>query len=859
MSESLDLQAITAQCEDETTAEGLRLESTVAELSLHDFHVEMSRPGHVLSTAFHNPVLPGAILVENDQFRGMISRRRFTETMNQPFAKELYSNRPLWGLVNYLEKDSQFSLNDVLICPSDMPIVKAATQSLQRSPELLSEPLVVSLDDGSYRLLDVHKLLVAHAQIHELATRMLKHQLEVRNYAMLLEHKNAELERIDQLKDAFLANTSHELRTPLNGIIGIAESMLEGATGELSQLQRQNLMMIAQSGHRLTNLVNDILDFSKLKHKNLDLQLAPVPVQDIAQTVLTLSKPLIGKKALQLINHVPDDFQPADADENRVQQIMLNLVGNAIKFTESGAVEVSATLEGDWIKVNVKDSGIGIPEDKLESIFESFEQGDGSTARKYGGTGLGLAITRQLVELHGGQISVHSSLGNGSTFTFTLPTSKTRITQLARHQTARISQRVETDEEAVAAQIDKDTATEDTTIIAPSASRTGPLILIVDDEPVNHQVLVNHLSVHNYRLMQAYDGPEALAIIYDEGIIPELILLDVMMPNMSGYEVTHKLREKWPANELPILLLTAKNQVHDLVEGLEAGANDYLTKPVSKDELLARMKTHISLKNLTAENARLSAELDITRRLQKMLLPKDHELQRVADLDIAGYMEPADEVGGDYYDVLQYNGEVACGIGDVTGHGLESGVLMLMVQTAVRTLLAVHETDPVKFFTVLNRTIYDNIQRMDADKNLTLAVVNYQNGELRVSGQHEEMIVVRANGEVELIDTLDLGFPIGLEEDIAAFVGQKRVKLNPGDVVALYTDGITEAENMHNQQYGLEKLCEVVKNNGQQAASVIRQAVIDDVRSHIGEQKVYDDITLLVLKHKELIDRRVMH
>lgn len=269
-------------------------------------------------------------------------------------------------------------------------------------------------------------------------------------------------------------------------------------------------------------------------------------------------------------------------------------------------------------------------------------------------------------------------------------------------------------------------------------------------------------------------------------------------------------------------------------------------------EALVMANQEITVLNdrLKAENMRMSAELEVTRKIQQMLLPKDRELNEVSGLDIAGFMESADEVGGDYYDVLQQDGRVKIGIGDVTGHGLESGVLMIMVQTAVRTLLAYNEPDPVRFLSAVNRAIYDNVQRMKSDKNASLALLDYEEGMLKLSGQHEEMIVVRSGGDVERFDTIDLGFPIGLDADIAEFVAETIVRLHPGDVVVLYTDGITEAENMDRVLYGLERLIETIQINCQRSASEIRHAVIDDVRSHIGEQKVFDDITLLVLKQK---------
>ena len=253
---------------------------------------------------------------------------------------------------------------------------------------------------------------------------------------------------------------------------------------------------------------------------------------------------------------------------------------------------------------------------------------------------------------------------------------------------------------------------------------------------------------------------------------------------------------------------------------------------------------------LKQENLRLSAELEVTKQLQQMILPKQEELEKIEGLEIAGFMEPADEVGGDYYDVLQQNGSVKISIGDVTGHGLESGVVMLMAQTAVRTLQESHQTDPVQFLDILNRTIYRNIQRINPYKNLTLSVLDYADGTLSVSGQHEEIIVVRATGQVERLDTNYLGFPLGLEEDIADFIAQEQVQLNSGDVVVLYTDGITEAFDINQEQYGLERLCEVVQRNSSLSAEEIRQAVIADVYKHIGSQKVFDDITLVVLKQK---------
>ena len=405
-----------------------------------------------------------------------------------------------------------------------------------------------------------------------------------------------------------------------------------------------------------------------------------------------------------------------------------------------------------------------------------------------------------------------------------------------------------------------------------SLTQSEYIILVVDDSATNREVLSKQVEAEGYQVATAKDGKQAIQMIQTGAY--DLILLDIIMPKIDGYEVLKWIRNS-PWQHIPTIMISALEQTESVVKCIEMGAEDYLTKPFNPVLLKARLGACLEQKRLRdlesiyikqlaesnqkisqfnnclqVENTRLTSELEVTQKLQQMLLPKAKELDEIKALEIAGFSEAAAEIGGDYYDVVQHQGRIIIGIGDVSGHGLESGVLMLMVQTAIRTLIENNETEPKRLFEVLNRTIYKNVQRLNSDKNISLSLVDYCDGMLNISGQHEEILIVRTGGNLEIVETVDLGFPIGLEESIADFVFETNIPLAKDEVVILYTDGITEAENERGKLYGLSKLCAIVEQNWQQSAEDIRSAVVRDLRSHIGIEEVYDDITLVVLKRK---------
>lgn len=651
-----------------------------------------------------------------------------------------------------------------------------------------------------------------------------------------------QLRRLDRLKDEFLANTSHELRTPLNGIIGLAESLIDGATGDLSAETKANLSMIALSGRRLANLVNDVLDFSKLKHKTIELDLRPVDMHALTEVVLMLSKPLVGPKSLQLVNNIRPDTPLVEADENRVQQIMHNLVGNAIKFTSAGTVEVSAQVEDEHLVISVNDTGIGIPQDQFEQIFASFEQADGGIERAYGGTGLGLAITKQLVELHRGTIQVQSTVGQGSRFSFTLPLSRTP----AGLQPVEPLRR-EPETEPRAYELPKPE-------VQPVQGDFN--ILIVDDEPVNLQVLTNQLSLQNYTVTPAMSGPEALEAI-QKGLRPDLILLDVMMPRMSGYEVSQRLRQQYSLFELPILILTAKNQTDDLIAGFEAGANDYITKPVGKSALLARVKTQLTLKEaVKAHNLLLTLhkELDIAREIQKSFLPPPQPAW--SGLDIVCYSAPAEEVGGDFYLYHAFDlpdkHQFAVAVGDATGKGIPAAMLMASSAASLQAILPETLT-PVALLAKLDQTI--GLQAQLANQHCALC---YAEISLATNGSREAAVmrvanagcitplIRRANGSIEWVDAI--GPPLGLA--LGTIFGYQEVIVNlvPGDFVILTSDGLVEATTESGEFFGFERFERAVVNGPSSSPEAMLAHLRAEVSAFIGRAKAHDDLTIVVLQ-----------
>jgi PAS domain S-box-containing protein len=365
-------------------------------------------------------------------------------------------------------------------------------------------------------------------------------------------------------KSQFLANMSHELRTPLNAIIGVSEMLHEDAETQRDDKLVDPLQRIVRAGRELLYLINDILDLSKIEAGKLDLLIEEFEIAKVIDESVATARPVAERNRNRLSIDCDEQLGEMVADEARVRQVILNLLSNACKFTQDGEVTVTAaqeTLGGrDWLRLSVADTGIGMSSAQMGKLFQEFSQADPSTTRKYGGTGLGLAISRRLCNQMGGDISVESTLGEGSTFTMRLPIGPGADADAERHMRA---------------------ATVDTN--APSSD----IVLVVDDDPTVREMMQRYLTREGYHVVTAADGDEGLRIA--RHMKPSVITLDVVMPEKDGWDVLRSLKSERTLSGIPVVMLTI---IDERSKGYALGASDYVIKPINKRQLLSVLEKY---------------------------------------------------------------------------------------------------------------------------------------------------------------------------------------------------------------------------------------------------------------------------
>ncbi|MDI4649052.1 ATP-binding protein [Cohnella hashimotonis] len=471
------------------------------------------------------------------------------------------------------------------------------------------------------------------------------------------------LQTADKRKDEFLVHTSHELRNPLHGMLNMAQAVLDSEERAGEAANRDRLALLVAMGKRMSFLLHDLIDLNRLREGSLSVKPSPVRLQSEVAGMLDMVRYLAAGKPIRFENRVPDALPAVMADENRLVQILFNLLHNAVKFTNEGRIWIDADVEGDQVVIRVADTGIGMDANTAKRIFEPYEQGELQPDTNAAGFGLGLAISKRLVELHGGRLTVDSTPGMGSVFRFSLPAAEAVPSDSAYSAPAALNPLLLDPVSSAAA--DSDSAHHEvgaarlfseasapavagTEVDAPTeAPARGDRfrILAVDDDPVNLRVLEHVLPAELYEITTTTSGTRALSLLNSGPW--DLLIADVMMPDISGYEVARTARACFSASELPILLLTARYRAEDIAAGFDAQANDYIVKPVDAHELRMRVKALTDVAWAAREQKRLEAAWLQAQIQPHFLFNTLNSIAALADVDTARMRELL-SVFGDY-------------------------------------------------------------------------------------------------------------------------------------------------------------------------------------------------------------------
>jgi PAS domain S-box-containing protein len=466
------------------------------------------------------------------------------------------------------QADRFIGQTDAAVYPPDLAaIVMENDRQLLAAGESISiEERAISPDDGVERIYLSNKFVLTDDNGQPYALGGVSTDITDRKRAeealnrtnQRLELANEELQRATRLKDEFLATMSHELRTPLNAILGMSEALEEGVFGELNARQLQSISTIASSGDHLLDLINDILDVSKLVAGKIELHRTQVDLSALCQSSLGSIVPQANAKQICIETQIDRSIGDIDVDERRIRQVLINLLGNAVKFTPAGgrvklSVELVTAATGHNLRFAVSDTGIGIAAADLDKLFQPFSQIDSRLNRQYQGSGLGLTIVRQLVELHGGEVTVESEVDRGSCFSATIPQAGLKL--LSPPQMA-------------------------VTTTMPAAQLT---ILLAEDNPVNIATFDSYLTAKGYRTSLAQTGREAIDLAATQHF--DAILMDIQMPDLDGLKAIESIRQQPHHARTPIIVLTASAQPHLRAQCLDLGADRFLTKPVKLAEL----------------------------------------------------------------------------------------------------------------------------------------------------------------------------------------------------------------------------------------------------------------------------------
>ncbi|MCP4138168.1 MAG: SpoIIE family protein phosphatase [bacterium] len=672
-------------------------------------------------------------------------------------------------------------------------------------------------------------------------------ELKVAERTVELTQANDKLKEMDQIKTNFFANISHEIRTPLTLILSPIEFVLYKEKN--IEVDPGFLKTIYKNALRLLRLINNLLDFSRIEAGRIQMHISEINMIDFLKNYIAsvFSTAVSNNVIISLI--AEQEEIPVFLDAEKADKIIMNLLSNALKFTpDGGKIDIAVSSDKNNCYVKITDTGIGIKEQDREIIFDRFSQVNSSSMKQYEGTGIGLSLAKELIEMHNGTISVTSKHyedfpdNHGTSFTVTFPLGKEQWEgkeQVTFQQEQDHRQQVTGSGKML--DLERDEVEE--SIEYSHTDENKKIILLVEDNADMRQ-FVKTLLKEFYTVHTACNGKEALEKI--EEILPELILSDVMMPEMNGYELTQRVKNDPILKNIPIILLTAKAETADTIEGFEHGADDYVAKPFNSQELLIRINSIFTLKEnerkLFERNVTIEKELEIARLLQQKLLPGSLP-------EIPGYNShveyiPMDKVGGDLYNFFDDDDTIELFMADVSGHGLPGAFLSTITKMALESIEARRSPGTVLEkvnkiickFTVLGNYVTTFFCTIDKKTN----VMNYCNG-----GHFPPMVYREKTNEIfDLIDLKSKNPPLGWFENKT--YSEITFQLEPADRLILYTDGIFECRNTIDEEYGIERFAQFCRSHRGLSPAEFTESIFNHVKDFAGSEHFDDDVCLLI-------------
>ena len=699
-------------------------------------------------------------------------------------------------------------------------------------------------------------------QIQKEAAENLEHKVEERTHE--LAQVNEKLQRMDRAKTRFFANMSHEFRTPLTLILAPVESIINGDYGVNINRKNEIFRSLLQNGLRLFRLINNLLDFTRIEAGRMS---AKKQRTDMGRLLEYYKRSVYaGAEARGLCVVFKDHTGGCVAyiDQDLMEKAVMNLLSNAFKFTPAGGeiiVRLDKVDEGSCA-ISVQDTGIGVPADMLETIFKRFSQVDESASRKYEGTGIGLSLTREIAELHGGAVTVESQPGQGSLFTLTFQIGQAddetsepeeefdpENAQMRSYHLADLTREAPGSEERAPA--GRESLAEVAKDEARDRDGNEPRLLIVEDNR-DMRSFLRTLLESNYIVETAANGKEGLARIREA--TPDLILSDVMMPEMDGYELTQKLKSASETRDIPVVLLSARADAIHRIEGLEFGADDYLSKPFNSIELLARIRNQLTSKRLERELKEEKQERDLdflqASRVQKNILTSRRTIRKIEELEIEYVYLPLNEqISGDYYNVSQtHKDTTSVFLADATGHGTQAALSTMQIDILYRESL--EKQNPHERLEYINKKFVSEIR----GKNLFTAInVDIAKDCIRYSSAgHPEQLLIQP-GKSKILNFRTRGKIAGILENQP--YETKEIEIEKGDILLLFSDGIFEVFTSEREEFGEERLLATLQAGFQsdlftRSVEEIIRSIIKHVDDFRGEAPLRDDITLFGIRMK---------